>query len=90
MQRQTLYTLDVCRIWPTAQAVFPGLTGSEQVLDQLQVSLLRSLHQRGGAAQLDVGPRLDEEVRHLQEAATASQGQRRLLGLLRLGVNVST
>ena len=66
------------------------LTCSQQVFDQLQVSLLSSLHERRGAAQLDVGPGLDEEVSHLQEAPTAGERQGRLLGLLCLSVDVGT
>lgn len=49
-----------------------------------------SLHERRGAAQLDVGPSLDEKVSHLQEPSTAGQGQGCLLGLLRLGIDVRT
>ena len=50
--------------------------------------LLRGLHEGRAAAQLDVGPGLDEEVGHLEEPAAARQGQGRLLRLFRLAVNV--
>ena len=60
----------------------------QEVLDQVQMALLGGLHERCAGSELDLGPRLDQEVRHLHEAAAARQGQGGLLGLLRLGVDV--
>ena len=54
------------------------------------MSLLAGLHERRAGPQLEVGPRLDEEVGHLEKAAAAGQGQRGLLGLVGLGVDVSS
>ena len=65
----------------------PGL---EQVADQLEVTLLAGLHQGGRGPELQVRPGLDQEDSHLKEAATAGQGQGRLLGLLSLSVDVSS
>lgn len=42
-----------------------GLTSSQEVLDELQVALLCGLHERRGAAKLDISAGLDEEVGHL-------------------------
>ena len=66
------------------------LTFAKEELDQIYMALLRSLHERGGAAQLDVGSHLYEELGHLQEASAAGQRQSSLLGLLGLGVDVCT
>lgn len=62
----------------------------QEVLGQLQVSLLSSLHQGSRGSQLQVGSGLDQEVGDLQEAATTGKGQSRFLGLLRLRVDVGT
>lgn len=62
----------------------------QKVLDQIQVPFLGGLHERRGGTQLDVGAGLDQKVRHLVEATTAGERQCRLLGLLGLGVDVST
>ena len=71
-------------------SVFKCLTEIEQVLDEFKVSLLRGLHERCAAAELDVGPGLDQEICHLQEPAAAGQGQGRLLRLLSLRNDVRT
>ena len=65
----------------------PGL---EEVPHEVEVALLAGLHQGRGGAQLEVGAGLDEEVGHLEEAAAAGQGERRLLRLVSLGVDVSS
>ena len=69
------------------QVMAPGL---QQIADELEVALLAGLHQEGRGPKLQVRPGLDQEVGHLKEAATAGQGQGRLLGFLSLSIDVSS
>ena len=67
-------------------------TGVEEESGDLDVSVHRSLHERGVhlvRLVLLVGAGLQQEAHHLQVALVARQRQRRLLELVRVGVDAS-
>ena len=60
----------------------------QEVLGQLQVSLLSRFHQGSWCSQLQVSSGLDQEVGNFQEAAATCKGQSSFLSFLRLRVDV--